>query len=141
VLIDGTHESQFHRWQELEPAFSIGDTLKALVSKMPPAARNLYDQLLDVQLTQRVDGMKPLADMPLAVITALKPCPPEREWTCRDPRALAVWRSLHDEWFARSTDALRLVSDRTTHYVMNDQPSLITVAVAFVVGEVRAQPH
>jgi len=141
VLIDGTHESQFHRWQDLEPAFSIVDTLRALTSKMPPTVRNMYDQLLEVQLAQRVDGMKPLADMPLAVITALKPCPPEREWTCRDPRALAVWRKLHDEWFARSTDALRLVSDRTTHYIMNDQPSLIAIAVEFVVREVRARPH
>lgn len=141
VLIDGTHESQFHRWQQLEPAFSFADTIRAWTSTMPPTVRAMYDQLLEVQLAQRVDGMKPLADMPLAVITALKPCPPEREWTCRDPRALAVWRQLHDEWFARSTNALRLVSARTTHYVMNDQPSLITAAVEFAVGAVRARPR
>jgi len=141
VLIDGTHESQFHRWQAVVPAFSFADTIRALTSKMPPLVRAMYNQLLDIQSAQRVDGMKPLADMPLAVITAVKPCPPNGDFPCRDTRALAVWRQLHDEWFARSTDGLHLVSSRTAHYVMNDQPSLITDAVRFVVGEVRGRQH
>jgi pimeloyl-ACP methyl ester carboxylesterase len=141
VLIDGTHESQFKRWQEVEPAFNFADSIRALTSKMPPRVRAMYEQLLEIQAAQRVDGMKPLVDMPLAVITAVKQCPPDGDFPCRSPRALAVWRQLHDEWFARSTDGLRLVSSGTAHYVMNDQPSLITTAVRFVVDEVRARPH
>lgn len=138
VLIDGTHESQFHRWQAVVPAFSFADTIRALTSKMPPLVRAMYNQLLDIQSAQRVDGMKPLADMPLAVITAVKPCPPEREFTCRDPRALAIWRDLHHEWFAQAGTGMHIVSAQTGHYVMNDQPGLVLQAVRFVLDQVRA---
>jgi pimeloyl-ACP methyl ester carboxylesterase len=138
VLIDGTHEAQWSRWEALEPAFKFADVFRATVSRGPPASRDLGEQVLRVAAAQRVDGMKPIPDLPLAVITAMKPSPPEREWTCRDPRARAVWRQLHDEWSARSTSSLRIVSAGTGHYVMNDQPMLIVDAVKFVLDQVRA---
>lgn len=139
VLVDGTHEAQFARWAPLNPAFKIIDSIRAFVPKLPPSARGDYDQILAVESAQRVTGMKPLPTaLPIAVITALKPCAPEREFTCRDPRALAIWRGLHDEWFSQATTGLRIVSDRTEHYVMNDQPRLIAQASRFVVEQVRA---
>lgn len=141
VLIDATHESQFHRWEALRPGFHIADTLRAMTSKLPQTLRLEYEQFIEVESSERVDGMKPLADIPLAVITAVKPCPPDREWVCQDPKAIAVWRALHDEWFARSTRGMRLVSGRTTHDVITDQPSLIITAVKFVLDEVRALPR
>ena len=80
--------------QLLNPALKIADSIRARASKAPPSARDLLEQVPNVEAAQRVDGMRPLRDLPLAVITAMKPCPPEREWTCRDPRALALWQHL-----------------------------------------------
>lgn len=137
VLIDSTHESQFARWQLLKPSFEFAPTIRASLSGSPPELRALYEQVLAVQAAQRVEGMRPLPDVPLAVITAAKPCPPSREWTCRDPEAMAIKRQLHDEWAAASTSSLRIVSARTGHDVMNDQPLLIVDAVRFVLTEVR----
>jgi hypothetical protein len=94
VLIDGTHEAQYARWEALDPAFKFADFMRATVAKAPRATRGLVEQVLSVEAAQRVDGMTPIPDLPLAVITAMKPCPPEREWTCRDPRARAVWFAL-----------------------------------------------
>jgi pimeloyl-ACP methyl ester carboxylesterase len=138
VLIDGTHEAQYARWEALDPAFKFADFMRATVSQAPRATRDLVEQVLTVEAAQQVVGMKPIPDLPLAVITAMKPCQPEREWTCRDPRALAVSRELHDEWSARSTSSLRIVSARTGHYVMNDQPMLILDAIKFVLDQVRS---
>ena len=137
VLIDGSHELQWRRWEALRPSFHILDTVRALMPKMPPSGRADFAQMLAVETSGRVEGMRPLPDIPLAVITAQKPCAPEREWTCRAPRALAVWRELHGEWAARSTNSIHLVSARTEHYVMNDQPELVVQAVRFVLGATR----
>lgn len=138
VLIDGTHEAQFARWAPLNPAFKIMDSIRALLPTLSPSARGAYEQILAVQNAQQVSGMKSLpASLPVAVITALKPCAPQREFTCRDPRALAVWRALHDEWFTQATTGIRIVSAQTEHYVMNDQPQLILQAARFVLDQVR----
>lgn len=140
VLIDATHEAQFLRWQAVNPAFAIADTIRAMVTMFPPAARIDFEQMLGVQDVQRVEGMKVLpSSLPLAVITALKPCAPQREFTCRDPRALAIWRGLHHEWFSQVSTGLHLVSAKTEHYVMNEQPDLILRAVGFVLEQAREQ--
>lgn len=138
VLVDGTHENVWRRWEVLEPSFRIFDTVRAMIPKMPPATRGDFEQFLAVETDGRVDGMRPLPDMPLAVITAAKPCAPDREWVCRDARALRVTRELQSEWAARSTNSIHIVSAHTEHYVMNDQPDLIVTAVKFVLAEVRS---
>lgn len=138
VLVDATHESQFARWESLTPGSKIADAVRSFAAKMPAAARFDYEQVLAMQEAQRVPGMKPLpSHLPLAVITALKPCAPEREFTCRDPRALGIWRDLHDEWFKQVTTGVHIVSAQTEHYVMNDQPQLIVQAVQFVLEQAR----
>lgn len=139
VLVDASHEAQFARWDALRPGSRIADSIRAILPSVPPAARADYQVILDIHVAGKVDGLLPLPDLPLAVITALKPCPPGPDWTCRDPQALTVWRELHDEWFATSSRALRIVSARSGHDVVTDQPALIVDAVRFVLNEVRAQ--
>jgi pimeloyl-ACP methyl ester carboxylesterase len=139
VLVDATHEAQFARWDVLRPGSRIADSIRAILPSVPPAARADYELILKIHHAGRVDGLLPLPDLPLAVITALKPCPPGDDWTCRDPQALTVWRELHDEWFATSSRALRIVSARSGHDVVGDQPALIVDAVRFVINEVRSQ--
>jgi pimeloyl-ACP methyl ester carboxylesterase len=137
VLIDGTHEAQCARWFALNPAFDCVNLFRAAASSGSPSSADIMRQIADVQAAQRVDGMKPLPDIPVAVITAMKPCGLEGTWNCQDSRAITAWRTLHDEWAARSTSSLNIVSARTGHYVMNDQPELIVEAVKFVLNQVK----
>jgi pimeloyl-ACP methyl ester carboxylesterase len=137
LLVDATHESQFARWGALEPQFKILDTIRALLPNMSPASREDQRQIVELAAEESVPGMRPLPDIPLAVITATKPCAPDREFVCRDPRAIAAWRALHDEWFARTSHGLRLVSNRTGHYVMSDEPALVVEALRFLVSATR----
>jgi pimeloyl-ACP methyl ester carboxylesterase len=137
VLVDGTHEAQWRRWEALRPSFKIFDQARAAMSRIPPPTRGEMEQMLAVQTNGRVVEMRPLPDVPLAVITAVKPCAPEREWMCRDARALAEWRALHAEWAAQSTNSIHVVSARTEHDVMHDQPDLVIEAVRFVLDATR----
>ena len=137
VLIDSTHEAQVARYEAMKPGFTFADMIRPLLVKAPPAVRDLYEQVIRVGAEQKVEGMTPLRDLPLAVITAIKPCPPEESWTCSDPRVWPVWRQLHSEWTERSTASLHIVSVKTGHYVMNDQPTLIVDALKFVLDQVR----
>jgi pimeloyl-ACP methyl ester carboxylesterase len=138
VLIDGTHEAQQASWDQVNPGFPFAEFMRSQVSEAPNPARDIIEQFITVAGRQRVEGMRPLPDIPLAVITAVKPaCPPDVAWIC-SPAALRSWRDLHGEWVARSTSSLHIVSARTGHYVMNDQPSLIVHATRFVLEQVRA---
>ncbi len=137
VLIDSTHEAQIARYEAMKPGFKFADLIRSSLAKASPAVRDLYDQVIRVGAEQKVEGMTPLRDLPLAVITALKPCPPQESWTCSDPGVWPIWRQLHSEWAERSTASLHIVSAKTGHYVMNDQPSLIMDAVKFVLDQVR----
>jgi len=138
VLIDATHEAQTARYEAMKPGFKFADLLRSAFPTAPPALRDLYEQVIRVGVEQKVEGMTPLRDLPLAVITAIKPCPPQESWTCSDPGVWPIWRQLHSEWSERSTASLHLVSARTGHYVMRDQPSLIVDGVKFVLDQVRA---
>jgi pimeloyl-ACP methyl ester carboxylesterase len=137
VLIDSTHEAQIARYEAMKPGFKFADLIRSSLAKASPAVRDLYDQVIRVGAEQKVEGMTPLRDLPLAVITALKPCPPQESWTCSDPGVWPIWRQLHSEWAERSTASLHIVSAKSGHYVMNDQPSLIMDAVKFVLDQVR----
>lgn len=137
VLVEGTHESQFARWQPLFPQFRIVDEFSRLVLTMPDPERADLDQLLEIQRREHVPGMQPLPDIPLAVITGLKPCPPEREPICHDPRALSLKREFHGEWFERSSASIHIVSNSAGHMVMSDEPELVLQAVRHVLDTVR----
>jgi pimeloyl-ACP methyl ester carboxylesterase len=140
VLVDGLHEAQHARWQTLNPGFSLDDAVRRAGAQAPPAIRNLLEQIIKVQAAQHVEGMKPLPDFPIAVITAVKPCAsgPPLAWSCSNPNAIAMWRQMHAEWAARSTRSVHIVSAGTGHQVMNEEPTLIVDAVKFVLDQVRA---
>jgi pimeloyl-ACP methyl ester carboxylesterase len=139
VLIDGTHEAQCARWESLDPSYKCIQMFQAAMSGAGDPVRDVFEQIIRVQSTQHVDGLRPLPDIPLAVITAAKRCQPGVVWTCRDPSLMDVWRRLHDEWFERSTTGLRIVSAQTGHDVINDQPALILDAVKFVMSHLRTR--
>lgn len=140
VLVDGTHERQWSLWQALNPRFRFVDSARAMLPTMPSALRHDFAAMITVESAPRVAGLRPIpATLPLALITALKPCRPTDPFYCRDPRALAVWRALHGELFSQSHRAIHLVSDQTGHYVMNDEPQLVVQAARFVLERARAQ--
>jgi pimeloyl-ACP methyl ester carboxylesterase len=142
VLVDGAHESMYARWQHANPAFKIVDSLKAMLPAFPPPLRIDYEQIIPVEEAERVEGMKALpARMPLVLVTALKPCPSDNPfaWTCNDPKALAAWRQLHDEWVTSTDNVVHFITKRSGHFVMNDEPALVIEAVNTAVNRARQQ--
>ena len=67
----GTVAAQYARWEALDPAFKFADFMRTTVSQAPRATRDLVEQVLRIEAAQQVDGMKPIPDLPLAVITAM----------------------------------------------------------------------
>ena len=119
-----------------------GDADLAEALKLAPGDASVLSAagLTELAAAQRVEGMTPLPDIPLAVITAAEhSCPPALAGLCT-PAGLDLKRQLHAEWAARSTAGVHYVSARTGHYVMNDQPALMLDAVRFVLAQIRTAP-
>lgn len=44
----------------------------------------------------------------------------------------AAWRAMHDEWYARSSEGLRIVTARDGHAMQDDDPEMVIGAIRFV---------
>ena len=137
VLVDGTHEAQWLRWQRLSPSLNLADSLQVSLARASPSLRAEGELFAAIERAGSVEGLHPLPDLPLAVLTAVRPC--AGSWSCSDSAAIRSWREGHDEWFARSTTGVHFVSTATTHDFITEEPHLLVSAVRFVVDAARKQ--
>lgn len=81
-----------------------------------------------------------LGHMPLVVITAGKPLPPEVKPNVRAAfeAMRPLWKELQAELAALSSDARHVIADDAGHMVNHDRPDLVRDLVAEVVDAVRA---
>ncbi|HEY2865706.1 MAG TPA: hypothetical protein VGJ02_01325, partial [Pyrinomonadaceae bacterium] len=93
---------------------------------------------LRIQMAGAVEGMKPLPDMPMAILTSMQPKSDAR-YVNQTARGYAEWRAMHEEWFNRSSNAVHIETSRAGHHIMDDEPQLVIEAVRFVVDRIRAQ--
>jgi len=89
-----------------------------------------------IQAAGSVAGLRPLPDIPLAVITSMKSDETAR-YVNGTARGHEVWRSLHDEWFRRSRNGMHIVTTRSGHGIQDDEPALVLEAIRFVLDRVR----
>lgn len=137
VLVDGSYEAQWNRLHQANPHLVLGDSMRASLARTPAAYWPESQMFMAVEAAGQVPGLHPLPDMPLAVLTALQPCP-TRSWSCFDPEALRLKREWQDAWFARTTNGVRIVSTRSTHDFASEEPELVVSAVRLVLEQVRA---
>jgi pimeloyl-ACP methyl ester carboxylesterase len=139
VLVEGVHEQQVQRFGALDASYpaafraSFDDQLRA--DPDGPGADEIRETMR-IQAAGAVEGMKPLPDLPIAVLTSMK-SDPAATYVNGTPRGHEVWRAMHDEWFQRSRDGVHLETSRSGHHIQDDEPQLVVDAIQFVLDRVR----
>jgi pimeloyl-ACP methyl ester carboxylesterase len=141
VLVDGSHEQQVGRWGVLDPAYpgAFRASFDSLLKTLPPGAEAAETrESMRIQAAGGVEGLTPLPDIPLAVLTSMRVAdsPSTVNQTARGHDA---WRAMHDEWFRRSRNAIHIVTSRSGHAIQNAEPQLVVDAIRFVLDRVRSQ--
>ena len=140
VLVDATHEQQVRRWGAIDSTYPAGfrtyfdSVLKTL---KPGADAAETRETMRIQAAGEVEGMKPLPDMPLAVLTSMRVDPTAR-YVNGTARGHEAWREMHDEWFHRSTNAIHIVTTKSGHAIQDQEPDLVVQAIRFVLDRVHA---
>ena len=141
VLVDGTHEQQVRRFGTIDPNYprqfqAFFDSVLARLPAGPEAAETR--ETVKIQREGTVPGLKPLPNVPIAVITSMK-SDESAAYVNGTARGHEVWRALHDEWFRRSTNGIHVETDRSGHGIQDDEPELVAMAIRFVLDRVRAR--
>jgi pimeloyl-ACP methyl ester carboxylesterase len=134
VLVEGTHERLWlegDRRAGLAPGTAVAGTIGVLRSRNDVISVQEMEELAPVWATGKLGISGQMPDVPMAVITGMKPD--------RPPEQLKVIHDLHGELLAMSTRGRHFVTDRSGHNVNSTEPELVATAVRWVVDAVRAQ--
>lgn len=138
VLVDATHEQQVRRWGMIDSAYPAAfrtyfdSVLKTL---QPGADAAETRETMRIQAAGEVEGMRPLPDMPLAVLTSMR-VDPNARYVNGTARGHEAWREMHDEWFQRSSNAIHIVTTKSGHAIQDQEPDLVVQAIRFVLDRV-----
>lgn len=139
VLVDGTHEQQVKRWGLIDPKYpeQFRAYFDSVLKTMKPGAEaDETRETVRIQAAGTVEGLTPLPDIPVAVLTSMK-ASPNPTYVNQTVRGHALWRTMHDEWANRSTYAEHIVTAKSGHAIQDDQPELVLEAIRFVLDRVR----
>jgi pimeloyl-ACP methyl ester carboxylesterase len=141
VLVDGTHEQQVKRFGELDGRYpaqfrTFFDSVLAGLPPGPQAAE--IRETVRIQAAGAVEGMAPLPDIPIAILTSMK-ADSTAAYVNGTARGHEVWRALHDEWFRRSRNGIHIETTRSGHGIQDDEPELVLSAIRFVVDRARKE--
>lgn len=141
VIVDGSHEQQVRRWGALDSTYpgAFRAFFDSLLGTMQPGAEAAETrESMRIQAAGDVEGLAPLPDIPLAVLTSMRVAdsPSTVNQTARGHDA---WRAMHDEWFRRSRNAIHIVTSRSGHAIQDQEPQLVVDAIRFVLDRVRSQ--
>lgn len=142
VIVDGTHEQQVRRWGMIDSTYpgAFRIFFDSVLKALPPASAEAGEtrETVRIQAAGGVDGLGPLPDLPIAVLTSMK-SDPNAPYVNGTPRGHEVWRALHDEWFQRSRNGLHIETTHAGHAIQDDEPQLVIDAIQFVLDRVRTQ--
>lgn len=141
VLVDGTHEQQVKRYGTLDSNYprqfqQYFDSVLTTKAAGPEAAE--IRETVAIQAVGAVPGLRPLPDIPIAVLTSMK-SDESAAYINGTARGHEVWRALHDEWFRRSRNGIHIETSRSGHGIQDDEPALVEMAIHFVLDRVRAR--
>jgi pimeloyl-ACP methyl ester carboxylesterase len=139
VLVDATHEQQVKRWGTLDPAYpaEFRRYFDSVLAVMPTGAQAAETrETVRIQAAGTVEGLKPLPNIPIAVLTSMKVSPSATSVN-GTTAGHELWRGMHDEWFRRSGDGIHIETTRSGHAIQRDEPQLVVDAVRFVLERVK----
>ena len=141
VLVDGTHERQVKEFGRIDSTYpgAFRASFDSVLKTLPPGAEaEEIRETVRIQAEGAVEGMAPLPDIPLAVLTSMK-SDSNATYVNGTARGHEVWRALHEEWFRRSRNAIHIETTRSGHDIQATEPGLVLQAIRFVLDRVRAR--
>jgi len=133
VLVDSSHEQQVQRYGRLDPKYpdQFRRSFEEKIRNDQGAEADEDRESLLIQTAGALAGIKPLPDLPIAVLTSLK-VNPDAQYVNQTARGYEAWRAMHEEWFRRSHNGLHIVTTRSGHHIQDDEPQLVLDAIKFV---------
>jgi pimeloyl-ACP methyl ester carboxylesterase len=141
VLVDATHEQQVRRWGAIDSRYpgAFRAYFDSVLKTLKPGAEAAETrETMRIQAAGAVEGMQPLPDMPLAVLTSMRVDPAAR-WVNGTALGHEAWREMHDEWFHQSHNAIHIVTTKSGHAIQDQEPDLVVEAIRFVLARVQAE--
>jgi pimeloyl-ACP methyl ester carboxylesterase len=141
VLVDATHEQQVRRWGMLDSTYpgAFRAYFDSVLKTLKPGAEAAETrETMRIQAAGAVEGMRPLPDIPLAVLTSMRVDTAAR-YVNGTARGHEAWWVMHDEWFHQSHNAIHIVTTKSGHAIQDREPELVVQAIRFVLDRVRAQ--
>ena len=141
VLVDGTHEQQVERFGTIDANYprQFRQYFDSVLARLQPGAEAAeIRETVKIQAAGAVPGLKPLPDIPIAVVTSMR-SDEAAPYVNGTARGHEVWRALHDEWFRRSRDGIHIETSRSGHGIQDDEPALVSMAIRFVLDRVRGR--
>jgi pimeloyl-ACP methyl ester carboxylesterase len=140
AIVEGTHEQQVKRWGLIDSTYpgAFRVYFDSVLGTLPPNGAEAGEtrETVRIQTAGAVEGLTPLPDIPIAVLTSMK-SDPRAQYVNGTPRGHAVWRELHEEWFRRSRNGIHIETSHSGHALQNDEPQLVIEAIRFVLERVR----
>jgi len=140
VFVDASHEQQVQRYGRLDPKYpeQFRASFEEKIRNDKGAEADEDRESLRIQTAGAVAGMKPLPDIPIAVLTSTQ-VPTTAQYVNQTARGYEAWRAMHEEWFRQSSNGLHIVTARSGHHIQDDEPQLVIEAIRFVLDRVRTQ--
>ncbi len=134
VLVESAHERLWFegdRLFDLKPGTAVNSTIDILRARPDPVSVRELEDLSAVWAAGDLGLPGKLPDVPLVVITGLKPDRPAAQ--------LKVLRQLHGEVFASSSHGMHIVTSKSGHHINSGEPELMATAVRWVVDAARSK--
>jgi len=140
VFIDASHEQQVQRWGKLDSTYpaAFRSFFEGRLKSLKGAEAGETRESMRIQAAGGVEGMKPVPDVPIAVLTSMK-VDPSAQYVNDTEAGHEAWRAMHDEWVRQSHNGEHIVTARSGHHIQDDEPQLVMNAIRFVVDRVRTQ--
>ena len=140
VFVDSSHEQQVQRYGRLDPKYpeQFRVSFEEKIRNDKGAEADEDRESMRIQAAGAVEGMKPLPDIPIAVLTSMK-VNPNPQYVNQTMRGYEAWRAMHEEWFRQSSNGLHIVTARSGHHIQDDEPQLVIEAIRFVLDRVRTE--
>ncbi len=139
VLVDASHEEQGARWQALDSASweRYVNQKKAFYAITRGPLQAEYEAFVQVMEEQEVLGLGPLPDVPVAILTAMRPVEQPR-YIGETEKGLQVKFELHTAWADQAEHATHRVTKTSGPYVHREEPALVIDAIREVVEAATA---
>ena len=138
VFVDASHEKQGQRWKALNASQWDGylkkqDTFMALLPKPTRAEYEVYKNILT---TGEIEGMNPLPDVPIVVLTSMRPMDSPR-WIGETPAGLKAKQALQKTWADQVTKGRQDITTQSSSAIHREEPQLVIEAIRDVVEQAQ----